>query len=165
VLPHEHGNVFELEPERIEVTTLEPPQNLGHAIVPTTWVAGRSLSRYRAGTTPTPELVGFALRLPVGGSLSFAPIDLPLRSADRPCSLDVIVTLARTQTEGESQLHIYADDRRIGTIQPPPMRTGSWMAEPFVWDPYPDRAQLRVELVSAAGGDVELRDVALFCRE
>jgi hypothetical protein len=161
LLPRERSSVFELEPDRVEVTTLEPPENLGHAIVPTTWVAGRSLSRYRAGTTPTPELAGLALRVPAGGSLTFAPIDLPLTDTH---SLDVIVTLARTFTEGESQLHIYADDRRIGTVNPPPMRTGSWIAEPFVWEAYPDRAQLRVELVSPTGGSVELRDVALFTR-
>jgi hypothetical protein len=168
LLPRERSSVFELEPERVEITTLEPPTNLGHAIVPTTWVAGRSLSRYRAGTTagglgPSGELVGLALHLSAGGSLSFAPIDLPLPALGRPRSLDVVVTLAATSTEGESQLHVYADDRRIGTVSPPPMRTGSWIAEPFVWSDYPDRAQLRVELVSASGS-VELRDVALFAR-
>jgi hypothetical protein len=158
LLPHERSSVFELEPERIEVTTLEPPENLGHAIVPTTWVAGRSLSRYRAGTTPTPELAGLALRLSARGSLTFAPIDLP------PCSFDVIVTLAGTSTEGESQLHVYSGEQRIGTVHPPPMRAGSWMAEPFIWRSHADRAQLRVELDSPTGG-VDLRDVALFCRE
>jgi hypothetical protein len=180
LLPHERSSVFELEPERVEVTTLEPPKNLGHAIVPTTWAAGRSLSRYRAGTTlaglghspsplghspplavPSPELVGLALRLPAGGSLTFAPIDLP--RIEGPRSLDVVVTLAGTSTEDESQLHVYAGERRIGTVSPPPMRTGSWIAEPFVWSDYPDRAQLRVELESPAGS-VELRDVALFVR-
>jgi hypothetical protein len=157
LLPHERSSVFELGPGHVEITTLEPPENLGHAIVPTTWVAGRSLSRYRAGTTPTPELAGLALRLPVGASLTFAPIDLPEGQ-----SLDVIVTLAKTTTEGESQLHVYADDRLIGTVHPPPMRAGSWIAEPLVWRSYPDRARLRVELDSATPGAVELRDVALF---
>jgi hypothetical protein len=163
LLPRERSSVFELEPERVEITTLEPPKNLGHAIVPTTWAAGRSLSRYRAGTVPKPELVGLALHLSAGGSLTFAPIDLPLPARGRPRSLDVVVTLASTSTEGESQLHVYADERRIGTVSPPPLRTGSWIAEPFVWSDYPDRAQLRVELESPAGG-VELRDVALFVR-
>jgi hypothetical protein len=164
LLPRERSSVFELEPERVEVTTLEPPENLGHAIVPTTWVAGRSLSRYRAGTTPMPELAGLALRVPAGGSLTFAPIDLPLAEPGHTRSLDVIVTLAKTSTEGESQLHIYADEQRIGTVASPPMRAGSWIAEPFVWRSYPARAQLRVELVSPTGGDVELRDVAVFSR-
>jgi hypothetical protein len=164
LLPRERSSVFELAPERIEATTLEPSENLGHAIVPTTWVAGRSLSRHRAGTTPTPELAGLALRLPAGGSLTFAPIDLPLTESHLPCSLDVIVTLAGTHTEGESQLHVYAGDQRIGTVPPPPMREGSWIAEPFMWRSSTDRAQLRVELDSPAGGSVDLRDVALFCR-
>jgi hypothetical protein len=163
LLPRERSSVFELEPERIELATLEPAENLGHAIVPTTWVAGRSLSRYRAGTTPNPELAGLALRLPAGGSLTFAPIDLPLTKLGATCSLDVIVTLAGTWTEGESQLHVYAGDQRIGTVRPPPMRAGSWIAEPFIWRSSSDRAQLRVELDSPAGG-VDLRDVALFCR-
>jgi hypothetical protein len=161
LLPRERSSTFELAPDRLEVTMLEPPENLGHAIVPTTWVAGRSLSLHRPGTTPTPELIGLAMRVPAGGSLSFAPIDLPPSGPSR--SLDVIVTLAGTSTEGESQLHVYADDQRIGTISPPPMRTGSWIAEPFVWRSYPDRAQLRVELESASGS-VDLRDVALFAR-
>lgn len=164
VLPRERSSVFALEPEQIEIATLEPPKNLGHAIVPTTWAAGRSLSRYRAGTTPTPELAGFALRLPAGESLTFAPIDLPLAELGRPCSLDVIVTLAGTTTEGESQLHVYAGEQRIGTVHPPPMRTGSWSAEPFVWRSDVDRAQLRVELESPTSGGVDLRDVALLCR-
>lgn len=165
LLPHERSSVFELAPDLVETTTLEPPQNLGHATVPTTWVAGRSLSRYRAGTTPTPELAGLALRLAAGGSLTFAPIDLPLTQSSHARSLDVIVTLAGTHTEGESQLHVYAGEQRIGTIAPPPMRAGTWIAEPFVWRSYPDRAQLRVELDSPTGGSVDLRDVALFCRE
>lgn len=163
LLPRERSSVFDLEPDGIEIATLEPPENLGHAIVPTTWVAGRSLSRYRAGTAPNPELAGLALRLPAGGSLTFAPIDLPLTKLDGPCTLDVIVTLAGTWTQGESQLHVYAGDQQIGTVAPPSMRAGSWIAEPFMWRPFSDRVQLRVELDSPAGG-VDLRDVALFCR-
>lgn len=161
LLPRERSSTFDLPPDRLETTTLEPPENLGHAIVPTTWVAGRSLSRYRAGTTPSPELAGLALRLPAGGHLEFAPIDLPPSGPSR--SLDVIVTLAGTATERDAQLHVYSGDQRIGTVSPPSMRTGSWIAEPFVWRSYPDRAQLRVEL-EAASGSVDLRDVALFAR-
>lgn len=161
LLPRERGGVFELAGDRLELATLEPPRDLGHAIVPTTWVAGKSLSRYRAGTSPTPELAGLSLRLRAGDALSFAPIDLPHSETD---SLDVIVTLSGTTTEGESHLHVYADGRRIGTIAVPERRSSSWIAEPFEWPSYPDRTSIRVELDSA-GGYVDLRDIAFAVRE
>ena len=156
MLPRERSGVFDLPPDLLETTTIGPTENLGSATVPTTWVAGRSLSRYRAGTTPTPEISGFTMHIPAGDSLSFAPIDLPPGR-----SLDVVVTLSATSTSAESLLHIFADGQRIGTVSPPPMRTSSWIAEPFEWPDYPARTQLRVELESPDGA-VDLRDVALF---
>ncbi|KIG18983.1 hypothetical protein DB30_06594 [Enhygromyxa salina] len=166
LLPRERSSVFELDPSQIELTTIAPEHSLGHEIVPTAWVAGRSLSRYRPGTTPTPALTGLAMRLPAGMSLSFAPIDLPLGELGRPRPLDLLVTLAGTSTDARATLHVYANERRIGTIEPPAMRTGSWIAPPIVWRPGPDRdrAQLRVELVSPGGGAVDVRDLALFAR-
>lgn len=164
LLPRERSSVFELAPTQIELTTIAPADTLGHEIKPTTWVAGRSLSRYRPGTTPTPELTGLAMRLPAGMSLSFAPIDLPLGELGRPRPLDLLVTLAGTWTDDQAQLHLYANDRRIGTIHPPAMRKGSWIAPPIVWRPQQDRAQLRLELISPSGGALEVRDLALFAR-
>ncbi len=158
LLPRERTHVFDLDADRIETITLEPPENLGHAIVPTKWAPGRTLSRYRIGTTDPPELAGLSMRLPAGGSLSFAPIDLP--ESD---SLDLVVTLAGTTTPTESQLHIYADDQPIATISPPPNRTTSWIADPITWPSPPPRTTIRVEL-DAPSGTVDLRDIALFSR-
>ncbi|WP_146155516.1 hypothetical protein [Enhygromyxa salina] len=164
LLPRERSGVFELDPTQVELMTIAPAKKLGHPIEPTTWVAGRSLSRYRPGTSPPPELAGLALVLPAGMSLTFAPIDLPLGELGRPRPLDVLVTLAGTWTHADSELHIYADKHRIGTLHPPPMRKGSWIGAPITWRPRQDRAQLRVELVSPTGGAIELRDIALFAR-
>jgi hypothetical protein len=165
LLPRERSTVFELEPEHVEAVTIAPEETLGHRIEPSTWVTGRSLSRYRPGTTPTPEIAGLAMVLPAGMSLSFAPVDLPLGRLGRPRPFDVVLTLARTRTPEDAQLRVYADDRLIGTLEPPPMREGSWVAKPFVWRPFHDRAQLRVELHSPGGGAVELRELALFARQ
>jgi hypothetical protein len=164
LLPRERSSVFELEPASVELATLAPARTLGHPIEPTAWVAGRSLSRYRPGTQPPPELVGLAMRMPTGTSLRFAPVDLPLDERGRPRGLDVLVTLAGTETQGPAQLHVYADERELGTIEVPVAREGKWIAEPIAWQPSRGRAQLRVELHSPGGGAVALRDVALFAR-
>ncbi|PRP96005.1 hypothetical protein [Enhygromyxa salina] len=166
VLPRERSSVFELDPTQIELTTIAPANDLGHEIQPTTWVAGRSLSRYRPGTTPTPALTGLAMRLPAGMSLSFAPTDLPLDPQGRPRPLDLLVTLAGTSTDEHAVLHVYADGRRLGTIEPPAARKGSWIAPPIAWHPQEaqGRAQLRLELVSPGGGLIDVRDLALFAR-
>jgi hypothetical protein len=167
MLPAERSNLVELAHDRIETATVVPPEDFGQAIVPTTWVPGRSLSRFRPGTTRddgrSPKVVGVSLELPAGDALRFAPIDLPLDADGRPQTLDVLVTLARTSTDAGAELRVFADDHELGTLTPPAMRRGSWVAPPLRWQPSSDRASIRVKL-DAAGGSVELRDVALFVR-
>lgn len=166
-LPAERSNLVALAPDDIESATLAPPEDFGEAIVPTTWVPGRSLSRYRPGTTlddgEAPAIVGLALELPAGDTLSFAPIDLPLDAAGRPRPVDVLVTLSGTWTDDGAELRVFADDHEIGTLSPPAMRRGSWIGPPLTWQPTRDRASLDIELI-ADHGSVELRDVALFVR-
>jgi hypothetical protein len=163
MLPAERSNLLELAPDRIEAATVVPPEDFDQAIVPTTWVPGRSLSRFRPGTTRNdgrkPTVVGVALELPAGDALHFAPIDVPSNAE----GLDVLVTLANTQTEEGAEMRVFADEHEIGTLRVPAMRRGSWVAPPLRWQPRSERTSMRVELV-AADGSVELRDVALFVR-
>jgi len=166
-LPAERSNLATLDAEAIESTTITPPEDFDQAIEPTIWVPGRSLSRFRPGTTrgngKAPKIIGLALELPAGDTLSFAPIDLPLDAEGRPRPVDLLVTLAGTWTDEGAQLRVFADDQEIGTLEPPAMRRGSWIGPPLAWQPRSDRAALRVELV-ADHGSVELRDLALFTR-
>jgi hypothetical protein len=161
------SSLLALEPDAIESTTIIPRDELGGAIVPTAWVPGRSLSRYRPGTTladgKIPKIVGLALALPAGQTLRFAPIDLPLDHDGQPHELDLLVTLARTSTDEGATLRIFTDDHELGTVEVPPMRRGSWISPPLTWQPGRDRAALHVELL-ADHGRVELRDLALFVR-
>jgi hypothetical protein len=167
LLPAERSNLLELDADRIEAATVIPPEDFGDAIEPTVWVPGRSLSRYRPGTTrsdgKTPTIVGLALELAAGDALRFASIDLPLDADGRPHELDVLVTLARTWTNEGAQLRVFADELELGTLRVPAMRSGSWISPPLRWQPQREHAALRVEL-DAEQGSVELRDVALFVR-
>ena len=167
VLPIERSNLLELDPTRIEAATIPPRETFNHPIEPTAWVPGRSLSRYRPGTTlsdgSTPALAGLALTLPAGDSLTFAPIDLPLDEHGRARALDVLVTLAGTGTDDGAELRVFANERELGVLRPPAMRRGSWIGPAITWRPGKDRATLRVELV-AERGSVDVRDVALFVR-
>jgi hypothetical protein len=171
LLPAERSNLLELDADHIEAATVIPPEDFGDAIEPTVWVPGRSLSRYRPGTVRNdgepPTIVGLALELPAGDTLSFAPIDLPLDLAldadGRPRELDVLVTLAGTSTDEGAELRVFADEHAIGVLSPPAMRRGSWIGPPLRWQPHSDHATLRVEL-DAEQGSVALRDVALFVR-
>lgn len=168
LLPAERSTLIELDDDRIEAATVIPPEDFGDPLEPTSWVPGRSLSRYRPGTVggngKPPNIVGLALELPAGDALSFAPIDVPLDGEGRPRELDVLVTLARTSTDDGAQLRVLADDHELGTLAVPAMRRGSWIAPPFAWQPASARASIRVELI-AEQGSVELRDVALFVRD
>lgn len=162
LLPRERSSVFELDAAHVEVGTIVPELDLGHAIEPTIWVTGRSVSRYRPGTTPTPELAGLGLVLRAEQPLSFAPIDLPLDAHGRPRALDVIVTLSSTATAEPGTLRVFADGELLATIETPATRAGSWIAKPIAWQPERDRVQLTIELDAGAGEHVGLRDIALF---
>ena len=163
LLPRERGGAFELDADHLEATTLAPARSLGHPIEPTRWVPGRSLNRYRPGTTPTPALAGFAMILDAGAHLDFAAIDLPLDARGELEALDVHVTLARTHTPEGARLRVLADGEVIGELEVPAMRERSWISEALPWRPTHDRAGLRVQLLGPEGR-VELRDVALFVR-
>jgi len=175
LLPGERSTLVELaarSPERIEATTIAPDQSLGEAIEPTAWVTGRSLSRYRPGTTlgsgAAPKLSGLALTLPAGDGLRFAPIDLPLDEHGRPRALDVFVTLAGTSTTDGAELRVFAaepgaEEHQLGLLTPPAMRRASWSGPAILWQPRHPQASLRIELV-AEQGSVDLRDIALFTR-
>jgi hypothetical protein len=164
-LPHERSTLVELDPDRIEAVTLPPDQDLGQAIVPATWVPGRSLSRYRPGTTrsdgATPDIAGVALVLPANDTLSFAPIDLPLDANGRVRELELIVTLAGTWTGEDAELRVFVDEHELGTLTPPAMRRGSWVGPALRFEPTRARASFRLELL-AEHGSVEVRDLALF---
>ncbi|MCA9686958.1 MAG: cytochrome P450, partial [Myxococcales bacterium] len=55
------------------------------------------------------------------------------------------------------------EDMRLGELELPPARVGTWIGPPLRWMPSADRASLRVEL-RGPGESVELRDIALFAR-
>ncbi|MFO7565631.1 MAG: hypothetical protein R6X02_23515 [Enhygromyxa sp.] len=167
-LPAERSSLLALAPEQVEATTIAPPEDFGDAIMPSAWTPGRSLSRYRPGTTldggKSPAIVGLSLELPAGRTLRFAPIDLPVDENGNARPLDLLVTLAGTRTDEGATLRIFADDHELGQLTVPPMRRGSWIAPPLAWHPRHDRAALHVELI-ADHGSVELRDLALFVGE
>jgi hypothetical protein len=167
VLERERSGLLALAPEHVELATLIPAENFGHAVEPAIWAPGRSLSRYRPGTTlasgDKPAIVGLSLVVPAGDALSFAPIDLPVDEHGRPRALELLVTLAGTSTHEGASLTIFVDDELLGVVKPPAMRRGSWVAPAIPWQPRHDRARLHVELVGDQGS-VELRDLALFVR-
>ena len=163
LLPRERGGLDGRSEQAIEAVSIAPARTLGHPVVPTRWVRGRSLTRHRPGTEPKPAVFAMSLLIEAGGSLRFAPIDLPLDERGRALPLDLRVTLTRIQTGPGARLRVLANGEELLSLEPPSGREGSWHAEPVVWQPRRGRASFEVVL-EAEAGSVGLRDVAMFTR-
>ncbi|MEZ4429782.1 MAG: hypothetical protein R3A51_19055 [Nannocystaceae bacterium] len=144
--------------------TFEPPRDLGHPIEPTRWVAGRSISRFRAGTRPTPRIEALAMRIGRTKPLRFAPLWLPgIDARGQPSQVDVIVTLKRSRLHPRARLQLTIDGVALPAIDPPDERDGIWQSEPLRLQP--EGPVVAVELAITGGGkgdEVFVRDVAFF---
>lgn len=171
LLPRERGALDRLAAleDGVTAVSIAPRDDLGHPPKPATWVRGRSLSRYRAGTEPEPEIRGRSMVIAAGEALDFAAFDLPLDGAGAPHPLLVLVTLTRTSTGEGAQLVLEersaeGEPTSLATLDIPAQRPRTFIADPLAWRPTNERARIRVRVVdpNGAGGEVELRDVALF---
>lgn len=150
---------------RADVTalTFAPATDLGHPITPARWVPGRSLSRFRAGIRPTPQIRGLSLSVPPAEPITFARGGLPDEGRS---PLDVLVTLARIDgsTEGAT-LRVSTAGRSWLRHEVPPARTRAWQTPATTVEPIGPSAALTLEL-SADDPDarIDVRDIGLFSR-
>jgi len=142
--------------------TFAPADELGHPVIPVTWVSGRGLSRYRRGIEPTPEIRGLTLVVGPDAPLRFAPAALPDGGEEE---LEVVVTITGATLSPEARLWVTIDGETLPPIDPPDERRGSWQSEALRWSPRTSTATIEVELRDAApGNQVLLRDIGLFSR-
>jgi hypothetical protein len=139
-----------------------PPADLGHPTTPITWVTGRSLSRARPGTSPTPVGGGLTLPLRPDQRLDFAATAVP---GDSRAEHDLVVNLRDLELGAAARIQIWEDNRQIAELDPPDHHPGAWQSPPFPWRPRAPLAQLGLILVNAdEQARVQLRDLALFDR-
>ena len=171
LLPREYSST--LPAGEVEAVSMAPRATLGHPPQPAVWVRGRSLSRYRPGTQPDPEIRARSLVVDAGRPLRFETIDLPLDAQGRPEAVDLAPTLTQIDVHPGARLRVSvagfgeAGGTTVAEFELPTQehQDGVWAPEPKLWAPSVDRAVLRVELVGATPGDsVALRDLALFTR-
>ncbi len=157
LLGSEHAASEDVTPQTV---VFAPPVDLGHAVTPAQWVAGRGLSRYRPGTLPVPELHAISLALRADAALQLAPESLP-----HGRGLDVVVNLTSASLDPAARIRVLADDVPIGTIDPPEQRSRSWQSPPLRFEPTHAVVSWRLELVDAGPDDVAwVRDIGLFSR-
>jgi hypothetical protein len=157
LLGADHGALADVMPAAM---LFAPPLDLGHAVVPAHWVAGRGLSRYRPGIVPTPELRALSLALRPEAALEIGPEPLPHGTA-----IDVIVNLTAAQLGPSARIRVLADGVLLGEIDPPESRTRSWQSPPLRMTPTGAVVTWRLELVDAEPDDVAwVRDIGLFSR-
>ena len=127
------------------------------------WVAGRSLSRARPGTTPA-DGAGLILHLKQGEPLEFAPAFVPgAGQADR----DLVLHLRDPKIGPRARLQVWDGAELIGEIDPPEDHAGIWQAPPLPWRPRAALAQIGLVLLDPDDerARLQLRDVAIFDRE
>ena len=140
-----------------------PAADLGHPSEPVRWVAGRSLSRARPGTTPA-DGAGLILHLKQGEPLEFAPAFVPgAGQADR----DLVLHLRDPKIGPRARLQVWDGAELIGEIDPPEDHAGIWQAPPLPWRPRAALAQIGLVLLDPDDerARLQLRDVAIFDRE
>ena len=143
--------------------TFAPPRDLGHPVMPTAWVSGRGLSRYRPGLDPDTEIEAVSLVVTPEAPIQFMPEPLPAQ--DRT-ELDLVVTLTATAIDPAARLVVRVDGRELVRIDPPDERTGSWQSKAFAFVPEGPVARFEVHLESPSSTDrVRVRDIGLFSRE
>jgi hypothetical protein len=142
--------------------TFAPPRDLGHPIVPTAWVSGRGLSRYRPGLDPDTEVEAVSLVLTPDAPIQFKPEPLP---ADGEADLDLVVTVTATAIDPAARLVVLADGRELARIDPPDERSGSWQSKAIAFVPTAPVARLELRLDSPSATDrIRVRDIGLFAR-
>lgn len=157
---------FTHQPSTAWARSFTPRVDLGHAATPIAWVAGRSLSRARPGTSPAPVGGGLTLPLLAGQRLDFAAVYVP---GDRQSAHDLVVNLRDVELASDARIELWDGDQRIGEIDPPDRHPGAWQSPPLTWRPRAPWARLGVVLVTSqaqtdAQARVQLRDLALFDR-
>ncbi len=168
-----HGNLAELRllppdsagfarDEAPWARSFTPPSDLGHPTTPITWVAGRSLSRARPGTSPAPVGGGLTLPLRPGQRLDFAATAVP---GDSRAAHDLVINLRDLELDATARIQIWEGDRQVAELDPPDHHPGAWQSPPLAWQPRAPLAQLGLLLVNAdEQARVQLRDVAIFDR-
>ncbi len=141
-------------PERIATHRFTPPDDLGHPFPETVWTRGISLSRYRAGLRPTPDVESMAIVVRTDESVTFAPEQLPTRD---PL---LRVHLKRTRVAAHTRLLVYLDEKLATTIDPPDERAGHWPSE--MVQLHADTSVAQISVTLAGPGEVLVRDVALI---
>ena len=171
--PCPHGSLAELRllpPDRAGFAqnaspwarSFTPPIDLGHPTTPIAWVAGRSLSRARPGTTPAPVGGGLTLALHGGQRLDFAATSVPGDSRDPH---DLVVNLRDLELAADARILLWDGDQQLAEIDPPDRHPGPWQSPPIAWRPRAPLARLGLTLVSAdERAQVHLRDLAIFDR-
>ena len=144
------------------VRTFAPAADLGHPVVPVRWVAGRSLSRARPGTTPAPTGGGLTLPLHVEQRLDFAWSPVP---GDSQAAHDLVLNLRDIHLDADARIEIFDGDAAIAGVDPPDRHEGAWQSPPLPWRPRAGLVRLGLVLRSANDrAQVQVRDLALFAR-
>ena len=144
------------------VRTFAPAADLGHPVVPVRWVAGRSLSRARPGTTPAPTGGGLTLPLHVEQRLDFAWSPVP---GDSQAAHDLVLNLRDIHLDADARIEIFDGDAVIAGVDPPDRHEGAWQSPPLPWRPRAGLVRLGLVLRSANDrAQVQVRDLALFAR-
>jgi hypothetical protein len=160
--PDSHG--FNLSPRTAWARSFSPAADLGHASEPVRWVAGRSLSRVRPGTTPPPVGGGLTLPLLQGQPLEFAAMHVPGASQSEH---DLVVHLRDPKAGPRARIQVWDGAQPLGEIDPPDDHPGFWQAPPLPFRPRGPLAQIGLILLDPDDEQARLllRDVAIFDRE
>ena len=160
--PDSHG--FNLSPRTAWARSFSPAADLGHASEPVRWVAGRSLSRVRPGTTPPPVGGGLTLPLLQGQPLEFAAMHVPGASQSEH---DLVVHLRDPKIGPRARIQVWDGAQPLGEIDPPDDHPGFWQAPPLPFRPRGPLAQIGLILLDPDDEQARLllRDVAIFDRE
>jgi len=142
---------------RIGLHRFSPRDNLGHPYPRTSWVRGISLSRYRAGIRPNPDVEAMSLVLVAGTPLTFAPTFLPVSP---PTQVHLRANIKASHVDPDARLVVRINEREVATFDPPDDRDGFWTTPETTTELVEPTA--RVELELTGKGEIWVRDVALI---
>ncbi|MGB1013832.1 MAG: hypothetical protein ACPG4T_06850, partial [Nannocystaceae bacterium] len=143
--------------DRIGLHRFTPGDDLGHPYPGTTWVRGISLSRYRAGIRPNPDVETMSVVLVAGTPLTFAPTFAPVSP---PTMAHLRINLKASHVDPDARLIVRINDHEIARFNPPDDRDGFWATPETLTQLTEPTARVQLELTGK--GTVWVRDIALL---